>query len=83
MALTHPPPFGAAFFRSKTMNSEKEVAEKLVKKALKLRKEIGEVATWCEETKSGDTTSIRLSIILPLCINPIDPPLNFYARPLR
>jgi len=35
------------------MNSEKEVAEKLIKKALKLRKEIGDVATWCDRDEVG------------------------------
>ena len=35
------------------MNSEKEVTEKLIKKALKLRKEIGEVATWCDRDEVG------------------------------
>jgi len=35
------------------MNSEKEVAEKLIKKALKLRKEIGEIATWCDRDEVG------------------------------
>jgi hypothetical protein len=39
------------------MNSEKEVAEKLVKKALKLRKEIGEVATWCDRDEVLQTTT--------------------------
>ena len=35
------------------MDSEKEVAEKLVKKALKLRKEIGAIATWCDRDEVG------------------------------
>jgi hypothetical protein len=35
------------------MDSEKEVAEKLIKKALKLRKEIGDIATWCDRDEVG------------------------------
>jgi len=35
------------------MDSEKEVAEKLVRKALKLRKEIGAITTWCDRDEVG------------------------------
>jgi hypothetical protein len=35
------------------MNSEREVTEKLIKKALKLRKEIGDIATWCDRDEVG------------------------------